>query len=56
MSVLLDLFVPVAGHELTASTVGGTVLALVAVAIASIRKRRPADKAAVTANSGSPSD
>jgi bacterial/archaeal transporter family-2 protein len=50
MSVVLDLFVPVPGHELAASTVGGTVLALLAVAIASIRRRRP------TASSSSPSD
>jgi transporter family-2 protein len=41
MSLLLDLLVPVPGHELVASTVAGAVLALVAVAIASIRRRRP---------------
>ena len=58
MSVVLDAFVPVPGHELAASTVGGTVLALVAVAIASIRRRRPrsANRGTATESSDSPSD
>jgi transporter family-2 protein len=58
MSVVLDLFVPVPGHELAASTIGGTLLALAAVAIASIRRRndRVDPSTAVTASSGSPSD
>jgi transporter family-2 protein len=57
MSVVLDLFFPVAGHELAASTVGGTILALLAVAIASIRRRpRPAEPDPARASSGSPSD
>jgi bacterial/archaeal transporter family-2 protein len=55
MSVALDLLVPVPGHELALSTVGGTVLALAAVAIASIRPRR-STASPVTESSGSPSD
>ncbi|SFB32495.1 transporter family-2 protein [Amycolatopsis marina] len=42
-SVLLDVFLPAAGHPLTATTVGGTALALVAVVIAGMggpRERR----------------
>ena len=55
MSVTLDALVPVPGHELALSTVGGAVLALIAVAIASIRPR-PRTPAPIKATSGSPSD
>ncbi|MGN7798106.1 DMT family transporter [Leifsonia sp. 22587] len=44
-ALLLDLLLPTAGHVLAFSTVGGTLLAIVAVAIASIRwgwRRTPA--------------
>jgi transporter family-2 protein len=36
-ALLLDLLLPTAGHTLAFSTIGGTLLAIVAVAIASIR-------------------
>ena len=36
-ALLLDLLLPTSGHALAFSTVGGTLLALVAVAVASIR-------------------
>ncbi|CAN5524894.1 hypothetical protein BH10ACT7_BH10ACT7_29790 [soil metagenome] len=39
-SLLLDIFAPVAGHPLSAFTVIGTLLTLVAVAIAAIPRRR----------------
>jgi transporter family-2 protein len=55
MSVALDAFVPVPGHELEFSTVGGAVLALIAVAVAAIRPRRR-ERVPITESSGSPSD
>lgn len=55
MSVILDVTFPTAGHVIAASTIAGTVLTLVAVAIASIPSRRRS-VAAPTASSGSPSD
>ncbi|MGV8883268.1 MAG: DMT family transporter [Rhodoglobus sp.] len=41
-SLLLDIFAPVAGHDLTVPTVVGTALTLVAVSIAAIPRRRRA--------------
>lgn len=41
-SLLLDIFAPVAGHNLTVPTVVGTALTLVAVSIAAIPRRRRA--------------
>ncbi|NUU07640.1 DMT family transporter [Leifsonia sp. C5G2] len=38
-ALLLDLLLPTAGHQLAFSTIGGTLLAIVAVAIASVRWR-----------------
>jgi transporter family-2 protein len=38
-ALLLDLLLPTAGHQLAASTIGGTLLAIVAVAVASVRWR-----------------
>ena len=40
-ALLLDLLAPSSGESVAFSTVGGTLLALVAVAVASIRWRRP---------------
>lgn len=39
-ALLLDVFVPVAGQQLTATTVAGTALTLVAVAVAALPSRR----------------
>ncbi|WP_426624963.1 DMT family transporter [Leifsonia sp. McL0607] len=39
-ALLLDLFAPTSSQPVTATTIGGTLLALVAVAVASIRWRR----------------
>lgn len=44
-ALLLDLLLPTAGHVLAFSTIGGTLLAIVAVAVASVRwgwRRQPA--------------
>lgn len=44
-ALLLDLLLPTSGHVLAFSTVGGTLLAIVAVVIAGVRwsfRRRPA--------------
>jgi len=38
-ALLLDLLLPTSGQTLAFSTIGGTLLAIVAVAIASIRWR-----------------
>jgi len=45
-ALLLDLLLPTAGHQLAFSTIGGTLLAIVAVAIASVRWRGRARPAA----------
>jgi transporter family-2 protein len=55
MSVVLDVVFPVPGHMIAASTIAGTALTLIAVAIASIPSRRRALTTS-TENSGSPSD
>lgn len=52
VAVLLDLLVPVAGAGLSVSTVGGAVLAVIAVGIASIR--RPSRRHSVTDVTGDP--
>lgn len=52
VAVLLDLVVPVAGSGLSVATVGGAALAVVAVAIASLR--RPPRRHAVTSGRGAP--
>jgi transporter family-2 protein len=56
MSVLLDVVFPVPGHVIVASTIAGTALTLVAVAITAIPSRRRSAAAKATGNSGSPSD
>ncbi len=56
MSVVLDVVFPVPGHVIAATTIAGTVLTLVAVAIASIPGRRRPVLPTPTATSGSPSD
>lgn len=48
MSLTLDAFLPIRGHVIEASTVGGTLLTLVAVAIAAVPSRR------LRARSGTP--
>ncbi len=53
-SVLLDLFLPVEGAGLSAATIGGAVLACVAVAIAAIRPPARA-RPAVTGSTDAPS-
>ena len=40
-SVVLDLVLPVAGHTISATTLGAAAITLIAVAVAAIPKRRP---------------